>query len=57
MRENDREPEVPGEGAPVEECLECRAKITSKELAPIHSVKMASPRMLVLQVRDWMQIW
>ena len=34
-----REPEVPEEKVPVEECLECPARITSKELAPIHSVK------------------
>ena len=34
-----REPEVPEERVPVEECLDCPARITSKELAPIHSVK------------------
>ena len=32
-----REPEVPEERVPVEECLDCRARITLKELA--HSVK------------------
>ena len=37
---------------PVEECFNCPARITSKELAPIHSVKMASSRMLVLQVGE-----
>ena len=34
-----REPEVPGEEAPVVECFGGPARITSKELAPIHSVK------------------
>ena len=34
-----REPEVPEARVPVEECLDCRARITSKELAPLHSVK------------------
>ena len=34
-----REPEVPEAEAQVGEWLDCRARITSKELAPIHSVK------------------
>ena len=34
-----REPEVPEEKVPVAECLDGHARITSKELAPIHSVK------------------
>ena len=34
-----REPEVPEAEAQVEECLYGRARITSKELAPLHSVK------------------
>ena len=34
-----REQEVLEAEAQVEECLDCRARITSKELAPIHSVK------------------
>ena len=34
-----REPEVPEERVPVVECLDGPAGITSKELAPIHSVK------------------
>ena len=34
-----REPEVPEEEVPVVECLDGPARITSKELAPIHSVK------------------
>ena len=39
MREMHREPEVPEESVPVEECFDGLARITSKELAPIHSVK------------------
>ena len=39
MREKHREPEVPEERVPVVECLDGHARITSKELAPIHSVK------------------
>ena len=34
-----REPEVPEAEAQVEEWLDCRARISSKELAPFHSVK------------------
>ena len=34
-----REPEVLEAEAQVEECLDCRAKIAPKELAPLHSVK------------------
>ena len=34
-----REPEVPEEEVPVVECLDGPARITSNELAPIHSVK------------------
>ena len=34
-----REPEVLEPEAQVEECLDCRGRITSKEFAPIHSVK------------------
>ena len=39
MREMRREPEVPEERVPVVECLDGSARITLKELAPIHSVK------------------
>ena len=39
MREMHREPEVPEEKVPVEECFDCLARITSKELAITHSVK------------------
>ena len=42
MSENHREPEVPEEEVPVVECLDGPARITSKELAPIHSVKYGS---------------
>ena len=34
-----REAEVPEAKVQAEECLDCRARITSKELAPLHSVK------------------
>ena len=34
-----REPEVPEEKVPEVECLDGPARITSKELAPIHPVK------------------
>ena len=37
--ENHRELEAPDAEATVEECLDGPARITSKELAPIHSVK------------------
>ena len=39
MREMRRKPEVPEERVPVVECLDGPARITSKELAPIHSVQ------------------
>ena len=39
MREIHREPEVLEAKVQVEECFDCFARITSKELAPIHSVK------------------
>ena len=38
MREMRREPEVPEARVPVVECLDGPARITTKELAPIHSV-------------------
>ena len=57
MTEMRREPQVPEARVPVKECFDCPARITSKELAPIHFVKMASSRMLVLQVGEWVQIW
>ena len=39
MKEKHREPEVPEERVPVGECLDGPARITLKELAPIHSVQ------------------
>ena len=38
-----REPEVLEAEAQVEECLDYRARISSKELAPPHSVKSGIP--------------
>ena len=38
MKRKRRKPEVPEEEVPVVECLDGPARITSKELAPIHSV-------------------
>ena len=43
MREMHREPEVPDARVPVVECLDGPARITSKELAPIHSMKKWHP--------------
>ena len=39
MREMRREPEIPEARVPVVEVLDCLARITSKELAPVHSVQ------------------
>ena len=39
VSENHREPEVPEERVPVEECRDGLARITSEELAITHSVK------------------
>ena len=39
MSEMHREPKVLDAGVPVEDCLDCRARIASKELSPLHSVK------------------
>ena len=38
MKRKRRKPEDPEEEVPVEECFDGHARITSKELAPIHSV-------------------
>ena len=38
-----REPKVPEAEVPVEECFDCPARITSKELAQLHSVKKWHP--------------
>ena len=39
MKEKHREPEVSEEEVPVEECFDGHARIISRELATIHSVK------------------
>ena len=39
MKRKRRKPEVPEEEVPVVECFDGRARISSKKLAPIHSVK------------------
>ena len=39
MREMHREPRVLEARVPVEECFDCRARITSKELAQLHSME------------------
>ena len=39
MNENRREPEVLKDKVPMVECLDGLTRITSKKLAPIHSVK------------------
>ena len=57
MREMRREREVPEKKVPVVECFDCLARVTSKELAPTHSVKVAPSRILVLQDQEWLQIW
>ena len=56
MSEMHREPNVPEAGVPVEECFDCPARITSKELAPLHSVKNGILQyVLVLQVGERIQ--
>ena len=57
MSENHREPEVPEEEVPVEECLDGLARITSEELAITHFVKNCTSRMLVLQDQEWLSVW
>ena len=57
MREMRREPEVLEERVPVVECLDGPARITLKELAPIHSLTSGTSIMLVLQDQEWLQIW
>ena len=52
-----RELEVPEERVPVVECLDGLARITSKELAITHFVKMAPSRMRVLHDQERLQIW
>ena len=43
VREMHREPDVPGARVPVQKCFDCPARITSKELAPTHSVLKGHP--------------
>ena len=57
VSENHREPEVPEGKVPVVERLDGHARITSKELAITHDVKMAPSRMLVLQDQEWLSVW
>ena len=57
MTEMRREPEVPEERVPVVECLDDLARITSKERAPIHSVKSGTLQNAFLQDQEWLQIW
>ena len=57
VREMRREPEVPEEKVLLVECLDGLARITSKELAPLHSVESGIFRVLVLQDQEWLQIW
>ena len=47
-----REPEVPEERVSVVECLNGHARITSKELAPIHSVKWHPPECLFYKTKS-----
>ena len=57
MREMRREPEVPEAEARVEECLDCRARTTSEELAPVHSVKSGILQNACCASPKMMQIW
>ena len=57
MSEKHREPEVPEVEVPVEERLDGLARITSKELAITHFVKMAPSSMLVLQDQERLPVW
>ena len=52
-----REPEVSEGRVPVVERLDGLAMITSKELAPIHSVKSEPSSVLVLQEQEWLSVW
>ena len=53
-----REPEVPEERVPVVECLDGHARITSQELAPIHSVKSGTlQNAFFYKTKSGCQIW
>ena len=58
MSEKRREPEVPEEEVPVVECLDGLARITSKEFAPIHSVKRwHPPECLFYKTKSGCRFW
>ena len=57
MREKRREPEVPGEEVPAVECLDGPARITSKELAPVHSEKCGTLQNACSTRPRGLQIW
>ena len=52
-----REPEVPVAEAQVGKCLDCRARITSKEMAPIHFVKSGTFQSACSTSQKMVQIW
>ena len=57
MREMHREPKVP-EAVPLEECFDCPARITSKELATIHSCeKWHHPECLFYKSENGCRFW
>ena len=39
------------------ECLAAFARITSKEFATTHFVKVAPSRIVVLQDQEWLPVW
>ena len=52
-----REPRVLEAEAQVGKWLDCRARITSKELAPLHSVRSRILQSACSTSQKWMQIW
>ena len=56
MSENHREPEVPEEEVPVEECLDGLARITSEELAITHFEKWHPPECLLYKTKNGCRI-
>ena len=52
-----REPRVLEAEAQVGKWLDCRARITSKELVQLHSVKNGIFQSASSTNRKWMQIW
>ena len=60
MQQNERKTSrtrSPRGKCPVVECLDGLARITSKELATTHFVKVALSRVLVLQDQEWLSVW